>query len=204
MRAAALALLLLACASRPPVPRPYPGALIPSGEIRGEFMMRQRVAAHYPGRELSFDAVLQKQGDTLTLVGITPFGSRAFVMQQRGTEVTFTSSLPMELPFPPRYMLQDIHRTFFVSLGRPPAPTGERVEARDGEEVRETWRDGRLIARTYRRLDGAPAGLIEVDYGEGMIGRAPPRVIRFRNGWYGYALTITTLAHQTLSAQRVE
>lgn len=204
MRASISLLLLLGCAAPQRPPRPYPGALIPSGEIRGEFMMRQRVVAHYPGRDVSFDAVLQRQGDTLTLLGLTPFGTRAFVMQQRGTEVTFTSSLPMELPFPPRYMLLDIHRTFFVSLGRPPAQSGERVATREGEEVRETWRDGRLLTRTYRRLDGDPAGLIEVRYGDGMIGRAPPRVIEFRNGWYGYGLTITTLAHQTLSAQHVE
>lgn len=199
MRAVALALTLASCAAHRPPLRAYPGTLRRTSEIPGAFLMRQRVVAHYPGRDLSFDAVLQKQGDTLTLLGLTPFGTRAFVMQQRGVEVTFHATLPMELPFPPRNMLLDIHRTFFGPDRRPAPVDGERAFVADGEEVRETWRAGRLRTRSYRRLDGDPPGLIEVNYGDGMLGRAAPRVIELRNGWFGYALTITTLAQQTLA-----
>ncbi len=200
-RALALSALALACGARRPPAMPAranPGALVPTGEIRGDFLMRQRVEAHYPGRDVSFDAVLQKQGDALTLLGLTPFGTRAFVLQQRGTEVSFTSHMPGELPFPPRYMLLDIHRTFFMGLGPPPAGDGERTGARDGDEIREVWRAGRLMERHFRRLDGRPPGTVDVRYVDGMIGHAPPRTIEFRNGWSGYSLTITTLAHQTL------
>ncbi len=201
MKRALPVLIAVACASPRPAapPREYPGSLVDSREIAGEFMMRQRVEAHYPGRTMGFDAVLQRRDGELTLLGLTPFGTRAFVLTQRGRALDFSTALPLELPFPPRYMLMDIHRVFFITLGPAPAQDGERVETRDGEEIRETWRGGRLLRRSYRRLDGQPPGLIEVDYGEGMINRSPPRVIRFTNGWYGYRLEITTLAHQTLA-----
>lgn len=195
------ACLALACASRRPPAMPvvtHPGTLLPTSEIRGAFMFRQRVEAHYPGRDVSFDAVLQKQGDTLTLLGLTPFGTRAFVLQQRGTEVSFTSHMPGELPFPPRYMLLDIHRTLFIGLGPAPSVDGERRGTRDGEEIREVWRAGRLMERHFRRLDGVPASTIDVRYEGGMEGDTPPRTVEFHNGWMGYSLTITTLESQRL------
>lgn len=202
-RALTLTLMLLACTARRPPAMPasaHAGTLVSTDAIPGAFLMRQRVEAHHPGREVSFDAVLQKQGDTLTLLGLTPFGTRAFVLQQRGTEVSFTSHMPGELPFPPRYMLLDIHRTFFIGLGDAPAADGERRGLRDGEEIREVWRAGRLMEKHFRRIDGDPAGTLDVRYEGGMRGREPPRTIEFRNGWFGYALTITTLAYQTLPA----
>lgn len=193
--------LLAACAPRPhgPPSAPPPGVLVSTRDIPGDFFFRQRVSARYPGREMSFDAVLQKQGDTLTLVGLTPFGTRAFVLQQRGTDVQFTAEMPDVLPFPPRYVLLDVHRTFFMTLAPTPAPDGERTGAREGEELRERWSDGHLTQRSFRRLDGAPPGLVEVRYGDdGMEGLRPPRTIELRNGWFGYALTITTLEQRAL------
>lgn len=176
----------------------HPGTLLPTSEIRGAFMFRQRVEAHYPGREVSFDAVLQKRGDTLTLLGLTPFGTRAFVLEQRGTDVSFTSHMPGELPFPPRYMLLDIHRTLFIGASGATVSEGERTSTRDGEEIREVWRAGRLMERHFRRVDGVPAGTIDIRYEGGMEGDSPPRTIEFRNGWMGYSLTITTLEQQRL------
>jgi len=195
-----LTLLAMACSGRHEtvaVPPRELGSLVPTGDIPGSFLYRQRVTARRPGREVSFEAVLQKQGGTLTMLGLTPFGTRAFVLQQRGVAVEFTSYMPGELPFPPRYILLDLHRTLFVTLG-PPVADGDRVAVRDGESVRERWRAGRLMERRYERVGGAPAGSIEVRYEGGMAGHEPPDTIEYRNGWYGYALTITTLSRQAL------
>jgi Protein of unknown function (DUF3261) len=200
-RALVVTLVALACTHPRPPPMPavtHPGTLVSTREIRGAFMFRQRVEAHTPLREVSFDAVLQKQGDTLTLLGLTPFGTRAFVLQQRDLDVSFTSHMPGELPFPPRYMLLDIHRTLFIGLGPPPAVDGERTGTRDGEEIRELWRGGRLLERHFRRPDNAPPGTIDVRYVGGMEGDTPPRTIELHNGWMGYSLTITTLDAQRL------
>lgn len=202
MRTMILCVALCACATArtsPRAARTDPGVLVDPLTVPGGFMMRQRVTVTLPERELRFDAVLQKRGAELTLLGLTPFGTRAFVIQQRGLEVTFTPTLPMELPFPARYMMLDIQRVFLRALGAPPAEDGERSVTRAGETIREMWRGGRLLRRVYTRTAGGPPGEVVVDYGAGMLGRAAPRVVRYRNEWMGYSLTITTLAQQALA-----
>lgn len=198
MRALALCAALTACAAaRPAPPRAQdPGALEDPARYEGGFMMRQRVEVTLPARTLRFEAVLQKQGGALTLVGLTPFGTRAFVLEQRGFEVTFTPTLPMELPFPARYMMIDIQRVFLRAAGHGAAGDGAREATVAGEQVRETWQGGRLMRRSFSRA--GDAGGAEADYEGGMLGRAAPRVVRYTNRWGGYALTITTLAQQAL------
>lgn len=198
MRALAVCVLLTACAAARPTPTraPDPGALEDPARYEGGFMMRQRVEVTLPTRTLRFEAVLQKQGGALTLVGLTPFGTRAFVMEQRGVEVTFTPTLPMELPFPAHYMMIDIQRVFLRGAGHGAAADGAREATVAGERVRETWQGGRLLRREFSRE--GDAGGAEAEYEGGMLGRAAPRVVRYRNRWGGYALTITTLAQQAL------
>ncbi len=208
---AAAALSVLACAAPAPPKAaeapPYSWALRPPKSRPDDFLDRQTIAATYGGKAARFQAVLQKRGDELTLLGLTPFGSRAFVIRQVGLEVTFQSYVPQSLPFPPEYILFDVQRVFFASGGATgaadaadgAAPDGEREVARDGEVMREQWRGGRLLRRTFRRADGRPAGAITVDY-EGGMGRdgAPPARVTFDHGWYGYRLEITTQSHQAL------
>ena len=78
------------------------------------FMVRQRVAVDYRGRSESFEAVVQFDGTTLTILGLTPFGSRAFVLHQRGLELELESTPGIELPFDPRWLVADVHAVFFV------------------------------------------------------------------------------------------
>ncbi len=202
-RAWALALFAAGCA-RPAVAPPAadPGVLHPPGEFPGAFLDRQTIAAKYGERTARFDAVLQKRGDELLLLGLTPFGSRAFTLKQTGLDVSFESYVPQDLPFPPRYILFDVQRVFFgASLVRSAAPPadGEHQTARDGEVVTEEWRGGRLERRRFRRVSGQPPGEIVIDYEGGMPpGGPPPAHIAFVNGWYGYRLDITTLSHQPL------
>lgn len=200
------ALLLAACHPRPHDPRvlrAYPGSLVPSTEIPGAFVLRQHVVAQPEGEEVSFDAVLQNHAGTFTLLGLTPFGTRAFLMQQRGTEVEFTSFVPRDLPFPPRYMLLDVHRALFIGLPSAPLPDGPHTGIRDGEEIRELWAAGRLRERTFRRLDGAPPGVITARYEGGMIPGRPPERIEYHNGWFGYRLTVSTVSFEPIEPEAV-
>lgn len=176
---------------------PYPTVLAPPSTFGGDFAMEQDVTmAHAQGEE-HFRAVLQKQGDELVLVGLAPHGGRAFVLTQRGTEVTFENFMPRELPFPARYVLHDIHRAWFKDA---PGEGGEM----DGERVTETVVDGRVTERRYERLDGQPEGAIVVDYGdegiapEAPVTAAPPSRIVLDNQWFGYRATIVTRNWQPL------
>ena len=179
----------------------YSWALRPPSVRHDDFLDRQTIAATYGDRAARFQAVMQKRGDELTLLGLTPFGSRAFVIRQVGLDVTFESFVPQSLPFPPKYILFDVQRVFFASgeVADGGAPDGERETARDGELVHEQWRGGRLFRRSFRRVDGRPAGTITVDYDGGLAPDGPPPAhVTFDNGWYGYRLDITTQSHQPL------
>jgi len=214
-RAASIAALWLAailggalpgCAVRPrPAPPPapaggeYPGTLVPPSSVPGDFIARQELRASHGATRVRLESVLQKRGDTITLLGLTPLGTRAFLLQQEGVSVTFTPYLDRPLPFPPRYMLIDIHRALFIGIGPGPLPDGVHAIRRGGEEIRERWQGGRLVERTFRRESGVPPGLITVTCEEGMQFGVPPRELTFKNGWFGYELTITTRSYETLA-----
>lgn len=202
----ALSLALVACGA-PAVTMTaasYPGELAPPSTLRSPpglgdaFALDQRVVSESAQGTHEFRAVLQKQDDTLTMVGLGPHGGRGFVLTQHGDEVTFESHLPQALPFPPRFMLLDVHRVWFVGL-EGPLPDGEHRGEIDGDEVVERWEGGRLRERTFRRLDGEPAGVIRVTYEGGLGGSEPPSVVHYDNGWFGYRLTLTTLSHQVIA-----
>jgi hypothetical protein len=201
--AVAVAAFAGGCSGPPPqsAPRPDPGVLHAPGEYPGAFLDRQTIVASYGKKSAKFDAVLQKQGDELVLLGMTPFGSRAFSLRQKGLDVSFESYVAQELPFPPRYILFDVQRVFFEGAppGSPPPPDGPHESSRDGEAMTEYWQDGRLQQRRFRRASGDPPGEIVIVYDGGMPpGGPPPPHIAFVNGWYGYRLDITTLSHQPL------
>ena len=198
-----LALGLLACATTPPPPPAklpdYPGALTSPSSHPGSFLRRQKLTAHYGDQTQSFEAVLQKKGDVLTLIGLTPFGTRAFVLEQNGLEVKFTSYIG-DIPFPPRYILQDIERVYFDGLTADVATLadGEHVAERDGERIREVWRGGRLQQRDFTRLANDPPGVMSIVYQGGMADGTSPPEIDIDNAWVGYRLSIVTLSEQRL------
>ncbi len=178
----------------------YPGTLSPPGEIARDFLWQQRIVARYGDREEGFDVVLQKQGDQLVLIGLTPFGTKAFVLTQTGTELEFQPLIDQPAPFPPRFVLLDVHRAIFPALpGEPgPRPDGEHRGEVDGEEVVEVWAAGRLTRRTFRRLDAKPPGDLVVEYVAWSDDGVDPTEVVLDNGWFGYSLTVTTVARQAL------
>lgn len=203
--ATALVVLVIgACAPRattPPDPSQmrYPGEFAAGAELaaRPNFMTRQALVGRYGEREFHGEVVLQKVGEAVTLIGVTPFGAKAFVVQQDAGGVRGQEMMKGTLPFPPEFMLLDVHRSLFIKLAE---GTGDGVHRgeRGGEVVTEEWRGGRLQRRTYRRVDGKPRGTITVDYEGGMTGDQPPTKMRLDNGWFGYSVEITTVSWQVL------
>jgi hypothetical protein len=185
---------LVACAAPPRGPprlsdADYPGLLRSATELPGDLLWRQRVTATWgDARPRSFDAALQKQGDTLTLIGLSPLGTTAFVVVLRDGAIDFREESGEDLPFPPRFILLDVQRVFYPWL-----PPGQREGLVGDERVVEDFVDGRLAERRFTRLDGQPAGTITVRYEwGGQAWRAPVRA-ELDNGWFGYRLTVVTL-----------
>lgn len=185
-----------------PAPLGYPGELISTADMAADFLARQKLKGSFAEHEFAFEAVLQLRGGTLTVLGLTPFGTKAFVLTQTGLEIEFQALIDREIPFPPEYMLQDIHRAL---MWHTRLPWGEEAPSEDtasvevaGERVSEQWSDGALIRRTFTRLDGEPAGEIRVDYVGGHRSGQPARTIVLDNGWFGYRIEIETLDWRAL------
>ena len=175
--ALALAITVSACAhhaaappARPPVAPPTAAELPPPDAIPGTFAVRQKLTASSAKGGGSFEAVLQKAPGTLTLVGLTPYGSRAFLLQQTKGGVLGTW------------------------LG-PPLPSGERSGQHGDEAIHERWQDGKLIERTFSSTKSNPPGTITISYdGYGASGIATH--ITLRNARLDYRIDIDTVPFQ--------
>lgn len=187
----------------PPLADSYPGELRSALEFQPNGMWRQHVTAAWDeDRTHGFDAVLQRAGDGLTVLGLGPGGSVGFSVVLRGGVIEVVDNMPDGMPFEARFILLDVQRAFYPWLRRSTpstAPlaaahaTAENAEALvDGEHVRETYADGRVVRRTFERLDGQPAGVIEVVYEWDDELTTLPRRAVLKNGWFGYSLTIET------------
>jgi hypothetical protein len=178
-------------AATAPIPPPAAAELPRPEAIPGEFTVRQKLVAKSAHGGGSFEAVLQKKGGTLTMIGLTPYGGRAFVLQQTGGDVQFTKYIPQELPFAPTFILLDVHRVWDAWLGAPLA-TGDRLGVVAGEKISERWRDGRLVERRFVRAEAGQPGEIVVSYGAPGPGGLAAHVT-LENGRFGYRLDVDTL-----------
>lgn len=204
---AAFALLAAACGAPAVEPRStgdteapgYPTRTPSPGTLPGAWALEHEVTITHERGTNAFRAVLQKRDDELLLVVLGPQDRPAIEVRQEGRAMSHRYHGPVELPFPPEYMLNDVHRTWLVPSVAPPDGRGERTRAIDGERVRELWADGHLRERSFVREDGAPAGTIRVRYGGpglspgALVTAPPPDAVTFENGWFGYTATIRTI-----------
>ena len=202
LRVSAFALLALAACGAPPTPAPaqdrYPTRLVDPATLAGDFSLEQQITITHPEGEHSFHAVLEKHGASLVLLALGPHGGRGFAWTQTGQDVEFQRFIPVELPFPPRYVLEDVHRVWFLATHPPASGEGEVERDEDGEHEVERYVGGRLMSRSYARTDDHPPGRIAVDYGEGLASgapftAAPPPDVDLENAWLGYHLHVHTL-----------
>lgn len=202
MRALLLLLLLTACCGTAQ-PRPeaitedsYPWQWRDVSELPGDFLWQQSIDAKFGSKTFHLEAVLQKKDGVITLIGMTPFGSKAFALTQRGTDVTFESFVDRAPPFPPKFMLIDVQRAYFPFAAAPDqsAEASTLASEHGGETVSESFRVGLLESRTYQRPD--KQGAIAVRYEHWQDG--VPRDVHVDNAWFGYTMHIRTTSAQRL------
>lgn len=203
----AVAWAAVACAPAPPTEpaaaREYTGPLVPSHEIDASFLWQQEITVSKGVFSHSFSAVLQSSRGELTVLGLTPFRTRAFVIRQKDRAIDFESFIEQKSPLEPRWVLVDIHRTFFDGVPRQAPQDGTLTEVVAGERRRDRWQGGRLLERTYERL-AEPGALIHIDYEGGYRWLEPPPRIRFDNDWYGYGLVVNTTSATRLPDEAAE
>lgn len=170
-----------------------PGILPPPDAVPGTFTVRQKIVAHSTHGSGGFEAVLQKEPGKLTLLGFTPYGARAFLLEQSAAGVKMTSYIPRQLPFSPDFILMDIHRVLDAWLGPPPAADGERSGIVRDEIVRERWAAGHLARRTFAGANDPTRIVTTIDY-QGSTPAGLPAKVTIANVRFGYDLTIETIA----------
>jgi hypothetical protein len=197
-------------------PAEYPCVLRDPKTLGPDFLVRQSLAIHTrrDGKPIDgqFDAILQKQGDTLTIVGFGPMNVKAFTLTHRGDQIEFQQYMGPELPFSPRNVVVDVHRVFFKRLPPPAQPgfSGTQRGELDGETVEETWRDGELRAAVFTRPPGATGtrsdgqqvalrGAIRIELGPGCTPAAcEPETATLHNEWFDYTLTAVNEGYEKL------
>lgn len=196
-------LALAACSTAPRRPQfrdaDYPGQLRAVAALGDDVLWQQHVTASWQGGQRGFDAAVQKRGDELTVLGLSPTGAMGFAIVLSPAGVDLRGELAQQLPFPPRFVLLDVQRAFYPWLaGATPRADGEHEQVVDGEVVREAWQGGRLRQRSFRRQDGEPAGSITVRYEWRQPDWSAPTHAELDNGWFGYRLSIDTHAETRL------
>ena len=186
-------------------PAEYPCVLHDPRTLPHDFMVRQHltIEAVHDGKPVTgqLDAVVQKQGDTLLIVGFGPMNVKAFTLTHRGDRMEFTQFLGPELPFSPRNVMVDVHRVFFKRLPAP-AQAGYSGVVRgelDGEMVEETWQAGQLRATVFTRPGSALRGAVRVELGPGCDPiHCEPEAATLHNEWFDYTLTIVNEGYERL------
>lgn len=177
---------------------PYRGPLVPPEDIPTDFVWQQRVSAFFGETKGAFDAILQKTGEELLVLGLTPFKTRGFALEQRGQTYEYEQFVPFDLPFSPEAVLYDIHRAFFFELEGPFPSSGSRASSFEDETIVDTFADGKLIRRVFSSVSGTNEKLL-VDYAApGYAPLRPPSMTKLDNRAYGYRLEVETFSIQAL------
>ena len=173
--------------------------LAPVSGIQGEFLLRQQLVFRYTGGQGSFEAILQKHCTELTVVGLTPFGTRAFTLTQNDRGVHAQVSSPQIWPFPPEYLLEDVHRVLITPLSEGRMGDGVYERSHGSERIWEHWLDGQLTRREVQPKGGSHAWKVVIHFPDPSPRYWPPTVVRLENDLWGYELEITTLSRRELS-----
>ena len=175
--------------------------LRPSQEIEAGFSARQRLRFRFDDREGAMDAALQVHCGEVVIVALTPFGSRLFSIRQRGLDVEVQPATDTRWPISPWHVLLDVQRSFLYPLASPPPPDGTHSSRVGAVEIREDWRGGRLVERSFSESQGGRSGRFVIRYSPGMGPEALPRHTHVSSALYGYALEIETYSQSELPCE---
>lgn len=190
--------LVAGCAAGTASRTPVAGAASPTRECRVGVLtpealkraaprwVRQRVTIVPAdnGDAQTFESVLQVHCGELTLVGLTPMGTKAFVLRHDGRSLDADFIAVDEPPFDPKFIIRDVVATLLSE----DAPVDERPAVR--EHSCGEGDSGPVVRVTYPL--GWPRGPRAPDSVATWAPVAPPSV-ELRHGAYAYTVRAVTL-----------
>lgn len=178
--------------------------LLPAEALPETFVLRQTVTVRWTDEAgqadtASFDAVIQRQGGSLLLLGLGPMGRVGFTLSLVKGKISFENRTGRNLPFDPERMLADVQRVYYPWLDATPE-CGDcvRTGRRGGFAIEEHHEQGRITRRRFvplakSAMGAGEAGGIEVLYsGEPAFGGVL-RDARLLHEGFGYEIELETL-----------
>jgi hypothetical protein len=95
--------------------------LVPPASLAADRAANQVVRGAFGEREMTFNCVLSKQGNVLTVVGLTAMGVRAFTLKYDGQTINVENNLPVPPQLTPELLLADIQLVFWPLSALQPA-----------------------------------------------------------------------------------
>lgn len=184
-----LALLAVGCASfGPGSPKTScPVEWAPSGSIgAAAASLRARMRLRVGDEELRLELIAQSRDDELVVVGLAHYGVRLFAIHQRGIEVTVKGASSPELEQLALWVMDALHRVYWIGPGLGPAGDSENDSWRWARERVNQARAGGKLIREFALPDSDSAtGRVTIEYPDPDAGEPTPG-IAIRNPWCGY------------------
>jgi hypothetical protein len=187
----------------PAISGPFAQSLLPVADLQPDLLMRQRVTIGWKDREESFEAVLQKRGDVLLLLGLGPMNAVGFSLTLDDRGVVFENRTGRAMPFDPERILADVQRVFYPWLGDAATCLEcERRGVREGVEVVERFGARGLVERRFTPVDPPQSPSIVVRYQQPWLedGRIPAFAV-LHNDSAGYELTVETASVERIGSR---
>jgi len=146
-----IALLLLSACATTRAPDTGARPLVSPAALRADRSANQIVRGAFGAREMTFNCVVTVRGDTLTVIGLTAMGVRAFTLRYDGGHIQVDNDLPVPPQLTPERLLADIQLVLW------PLNALQPLLERDGWQLTE-------ISGT-RRLRRGDTLIAEVHYG---------------------------------------
>ena len=174
--------------------------LFPLAQIESNFMLRQKLLGSFRGQDFHGEVIIQKLAGELTIIALTPFGSKAFAIKQTSERIDSVSFIPQQLVFPPELMVLDIHRSLFIGSNKSDKPQNGVINfVYKGVGIRETWNKGQLKQRLFFAKNKPKTVEFTINYGEGMHDFIPPAEIELFDHRIGYRIRVITSHFEPLS-----
>ena len=186
----AMALLLLfGCAAihMPGDREGCPVDLVSTNQLPDGLSLRARMRIKVAKHDIPFEVVARSTPDALNIVGITPYGTRLFKLQQQGRQYSVAPETSPEARIVAIYALDALYRAYWIQ------PPGEATSwNRGGEHISESREKGERRRKFRRTGWGAGFRSVRVAYNDvdGFPGGQDARV---ENPWCGYRAAIALL-----------
>lgn len=152
---------------------PYTNEYLPPQPVDGlesPVRLHHSLTVNFGPREISFRTVFEVNSEQSTFVLLTPMGSRALSVTQRGSDLSVRNLTDREFPVDPRRLYVDLQAMIWPELELKP-PYSSRDEGRStettGTRIRRVLRNGQPFLNVRLPSSSTLGGVRELDHADG-------------------------------------